>query len=178
MELQISKLAESILGQIRIGLEQVYEAAKQYAELRKTRPEIRDAMIEAGADKGFCDRLENMGNGKFDSRLFLKSGIQYRLVEKLPLVTDQREIIEKGVLVLEPDGQDERIIPLDDLTPEQARQAIGKTPAQQRTFINSKIKKPKLADPDYVVLRNKIRIMKPMDMDQGLLLSLAQQIAK
>ena len=133
---QLSALAsvDDICAGFKRGFQEIGIAAKQYAERRKTIPETKEEMIERGYDGSFLDKVESLANGKLDQRLLLPAGLQYKLLAKLNL-PDQKKALDSGVEVLEFNG-DTRIIPVPDLTPDQARQAIGKSLSQQKTWLN------------------------------------------
>lgn len=153
-------------------------AALAYAATVAVKPEIRDLLIEHSRgllSRSFLTLCEKFAAGALDERLLTASGTQYRMLRSLPL-SEQKTFLENGVLLLEADG-DSRTIPIDEVTPEQARQGIGKTLAQQRTWLNSR---PRTADVkhDYIVFKDRVRILKaPFDLDRRLLASLLQQLS-
>jgi len=108
---------------------------QRYVQIIERFPEFRTRTIEEGIMSAYqLDKFEKLGRGQILPKIATSSGTQYQRLLHAPLSV-QREAVENGIEVLEPDGAT-RMIPLDDLTPEQARQAVGRSIAQQRTWLN------------------------------------------
>lgn len=126
-------------------------SAQLYVQIIEARPDFRQESIEMGVSKSLLDAMERVGRDQWHERLLLAIGTQYNLLRKLPM-SEQEKAINDGVEVLQADNTT-RTIPLDDLTPDQARQAIGKSLAQQRTWLNDHAQPKGKRTPDQIVIQ-------------------------
>lgn len=127
--------ASELIAWAKTNLQSNLDWCKAYVFTLDVRPEIKAELLENGFTRTQLIQLEEIGRGKWDSRLLGLSGIQYRLLEKYPL-SEQRAAFDNGIEVYDSATSDIRNIPLDQLSPKQAEQAIGRTIAQQRTWLS------------------------------------------
>jgi hypothetical protein len=100
--------------------ELVQFAQKVVAEM-DANPALRQKLLDTGFTLPELNNWERVGRGTLHEKLLLSSGRQYRSLSSCPLSV-QKNVIENGVEIVE--GDDTRIIPLDDLTPKQSAQAF------------------------------------------------------
>lgn len=131
--------------------------AEDYLNAVQTRPLLRMELLEVGFSEEQLRKLEALARGQLHPKLMLVVGTQYRALARCPRSV-QEQVIAGGVTVLEPDGKDTRIIPLDDLTPQQSRQVFRDgtilSITQQKTYLAQLTPKP--APADVLIKKNKV----------------------
>lgn len=157
----------------------VLEFANKYDDIVALNPRFPKELREAGASTHFIRCLAKYGRGELNPALLNEPGVPYQLLATL-VREEQDRLLEEGVPVLEikPDGTvDERVIPVADLTPAQARQAIGKTPAQQRTWLNEHAPKVKSVSADLRVFKTQgYAIYQGVKITKKLILQILQEM--
>lgn len=147
--------ADDFVSRLSQAANALVEIATDLVAAIDTRPEIRAEILEKGISEVLVDRLERLGRGQIHPSLVLNSARWTSRVMKLPL-SQQREVIEKGVEVLQPDEVSTRMIPLDALSSAQTFQVFRSTGeirsiAEQRTYIQEQNKKAvKVEDPSLI----------------------------
>jgi hypothetical protein len=136
-----------------------------YAKSVALRPEIKDELIELGCSRILVNRMERIGTGAADPRLLTRSGRAFRKLEMYPL-SEQKEALEKGVIVWDASTEDTRIVQLDELSAMQIDQALAidrtRTIAEQRTYLAEHNPAPPVpTDRDYHVTKKFVITLKP-----------------
>jgi len=98
-----------------------------------------DELVAEGIDRNLVFRLDRFGRGQIHRSLVFSTSKGAERALRIP-VSEQERAIKEGVLVLEPNGEGSRMIPLHELTAKQAKQAFAlhalRTPAEQRTYLD------------------------------------------
>lgn len=154
-------------------------AQKLVSSLDST-PGLLEELIEAGFNQAELSNLEKCGRGLIHPRLLLTSGRQYNSLRACPL-SIQQEVIENGVTVVELDGSDVRVIPLDDLTPHQASQVLGsgkvRSVAEQKSWLKEEqARMPKSAGDDSIKFTKRGVVYKGELITQKTLISWLNQL--
>lgn len=154
----------------------ILELAHRYVTALVVRPELRTECLELGLGRPSLDWLERVGRDQIHPKLIFARTPAEKLLAKLPL-SEQENAIANGVEVLDDDEQTVRLIPVDDLTKEQAKLAIGNSIAKQRTLLRKLKEKLKVSPGvDYKVYRDHIITAKPMHITRQLLLQWLQEM--
>jgi hypothetical protein len=118
--------------------EQIESIARDYVASLDANPGLRQEMLDLGVTNQALYRLESIGRGQLLPQLYDASYYAANHVRLLPLSL-QREVLENGVDVMGEDEQTIRKIPVEDLTPRQARRVLraGRVVslAEQRSII-------------------------------------------
>lgn len=155
-------------------LSDVIRLARDFAGALESRPALAAELVELGVSRELIRRLERAGRGLLDARLVLNTSAGGRRLMALT-ISEQKLVIENGVEVLEADGQNTRVIPLEDLTPDQAKQAFSRegirSLAQQRTFLTKQLQAAvPVNDQDFKVHREFVITTRPGKWSRKLIL--------
>lgn len=152
---EFKKCLSNITGDL-LGL------AAEVALSLSAKPELKQEWLDDGINPDLISRLQKLGEGSLEpSLVFATSPGAVRLIA-LPR-HDQTEFIKNGVEVLEPDGQNTRIIPVDQLTAKQAAQvfargrARARTIAEQRSYQNERAPKATAPPEAYIVTKKGVK---------------------
>ena len=182
--------AESItvagfIAAFQAGEEALLQAGLIYVALLEQNPKVADQIIEQypALSRGALSRLERIGRGQYFHRLEFVSGPGVSALRKCPL-SEQVRYFSEPIPVLEPGGQEgnHRLIPVNELTREQAAQAFNgnrlRSLSEQRSWL---AKTPRLAPVEiqepYVLGRGKITFREPVTLTAAQLANLLSQIA-
>ncbi len=170
-----TKIIESLSG----GLRNAAEVYRQYVadggdpmELRKHVP----------VSASMWRTLDDVATGRIDVRVLCLSAHASSAVRLLPPTT-QKQVLDTGVEVITDDGSTIRV-PIQEMTPDQARQAIGsgeiRTASQQAAYLKTlKPKDPPKAKPvcQFEIKGKKLRVLSPVVLDMSDLLRIIGQMS-
>jgi hypothetical protein len=153
--------AESIYRRLTAVGHELVGVARDYVMALDANTNVRDELVAMGVSRELLRRMERLGRGGIEPRLVFSTSGAASKVMALPL-SEQQEILDCGVEVMSADGLDHRLIPLEELTPEQVRQVFGdggvRTLAQQRTWMENEREARRTVEPiDQVDVVYKIR---------------------
>jgi hypothetical protein len=158
--------ASEVADLITAGNNNYLTAARAIVANLDVNPGFRASMIAEGVLPQVVDQLEAIGRGQRHPSLCMCTASYATAVARLPM-SQQREVLENGVEVLDADETSIRNIPAAELSAQQQKQVFSgasvRTIAQQRTFIREK--KAKILPVDetasYKVDKHGVQIVKP-----------------
>ena len=135
------------------------------------KPELANELIEHGVNRELIRRLEGLGRGSIHPELVFSTSPGAIRLLKLPL-SEQQQALNQGTEVLDDDETTTRIIPVSELTREQAKQAIGKSLTEQRTTIRKRKSKlaPVNGTEDYRIAKDHVITSRPGKWPKRLIL--------
>lgn len=139
------------------------------------KPELMDELDAAGVNRELVNRLERLGRGQIHPRLVFSTTPGAEKLLSVPL-SEQSRALDNGIEVMEDDETTSRWIPVNEMTPAQARQVFHRgqirSLAEQRTWLRSQKKKRGVAAPaeDYRICSDHVITSRPGKWPKKLIL--------
>jgi hypothetical protein len=158
------------------------EASGIYVDLLDRDPATKEQLHQQGYSPQLLVRLERVGRRALKPELFLTMNPGLTALSRCS-ITDQERFSTGPVAVFDPESREERLIRVDELSPEQIRMVFARdsirSVAQQRTWWSAKHQVPPPAEADltYRIKKDCIAILKPMIVRKETLLDWLRQIA-
>ena len=152
-----------ILETLATGFEAV---GKKLVAILDVKPSFKQELMEVGFDSLTLDRLVALGKGEILPELLWNNRpAAIRLIALS--IADQKNAVENGIEVLDPDETNVRRIPPNDVTLSQTHQVFDgarmRSAAEQRTWMRkqkSKLRPPE-AVADFIVKKDCVIIRRP-----------------
>jgi hypothetical protein len=152
MHSELSKLpsaSEIIEAYNNVG-DNIRLLASKIAACLDVNPRFADELVSRGMPADVIRRLERLGRNQIHESLTFNTRPGGIKLMTLPL-SEQVVAISEGITVLEPDEQDSRNIPVNDLTHAQCKQVFSngrvRSLAEQRSYLQEKKAKNPAAQP-------------------------------
>lgn len=161
---RISKISHDLL-----------EVAEDLVTALDERPALAEELAGQGVNRELIRRLERLGRGQIHPRLVFATAPGALRLLTVPL-SEQTQALELGIEVMDDDEEGVRKLPISDMSPKQARLAIGggriRSLAEQRTAIREEKKKVVHVerDVDYRVHRDHVATSKPGKWSKALII--------
>ena len=172
---QIPSAAE-FAERIRKVSDDLLDIARDLVVALDAKPELMDELIAAGVNRELVNRLERLGRGQIHPRLVFSTTVGAVKLLALPL-SAQTRALDNGIEVMEDDESTQRIIPVNEMTPAQARQAFNRghirSLQEQRTWLRAQKKKRGATAPtsaDYRIYSDHVATYRPGRWPKKLLL--------
>jgi len=164
------------------GLAGLAEAGAHLVNLLDNDPTVRDKLRALGFSPDLLGPLERVGRRLMKLELFLSMNAGRRRLSGCSM-SDQDRFSTEPVAVYDPESREERLIRVDELSPEQIRMVFARgsirSVAQQRTWWSEKQQSAPAPEVDfsYQIKKDHIVILKPMIVRKRTLLDWFREIA-
>ena len=181
---KVETLVEQWRAGFEKGIETITEACRALAEAYDLAPKYAESLVEdMNIPPEALKRMLEVGRGKRAERLLTEATAGESALAKCD-ISLQRRYLEESVPVLNPsDPTQHRLIPVPELTLAQARQVFVngtvRTLGQQRSYIETHQPAPAVKmDKCYIVMRGKIRWLKPCEVSVGELAGILEEAVR